>query len=383
MCCQPSVRPTTTRRSWPEMWSGENPSRRRRATRPDALRPRILNREARSPVNPAARKERPGRLASSVVHTGAPLHASSSARGGIRGSGRPARPPTAARFGRRTTRCRTPTPARLDTEHRPAVAAAARSVAAVAARSTWQCVWSHRSKPSARCRLRFATAKVRIVMARASSADGALSRAASPASTPATYASSGTARSVGSVPGVDDPSSTAGRWSTWGVDATRNKPVRDLENGRRGAGLQACATRAKPAPHRKRPSEPDACAWRAQPPAPGMPPCRSRSAAGSPATDGHRRAASASCSVAPPRIAPRLDSPPTRRATLQDQRRLPDVRRKRIVSHTVLVEREVERTEAAVRVMEHVERSRRLQRATRSAPTGEYVSETSPPARAA
>ena len=68
----------------------------------------------------------------------------------------------------------------------PAVASVARSVSAMAVRITWQCVWSQRSNPSARCLPRFAAVYVRTAMASASSAAGAVFGAASPASTRAT-----------------------------------------------------------------------------------------------------------------------------------------------------------------------------------------------------
>ena len=193
MCCQPSVRPTTTRRSCPEICPASARRARSRATRPDALRDAIRT-SRRSPRNPAACSAR-SRSASREVRRPRRRAAARIVvlRRQIRRILRArARRPTAVRCGRRTTRCsrRGGRAVAQQSTARPS-RCAARSVAAVAVRTTWQCVWSQRSKPSARCRPRLASANVRTVIASASSAAGWLSRAASPASTRATYVSSG------------------------------------------------------------------------------------------------------------------------------------------------------------------------------------------------
>src|SRR5205823_6147942 len=83
-------RPTTARRSWPEMMEGSKPSTRSFETRPDSFRETIRISRSRSPRKPAALSERVRSPAlMSAVHSGAPPHASSGCDGRYDGSSEP------------------------------------------------------------------------------------------------------------------------------------------------------------------------------------------------------------------------------------------------------------------------------------------------------
>ncbi len=158
MCWNPSVRPTTMRRSWPVISRGVIPSSDKRATRPESFRRQDPDVAQRTPE--ASGDERA--LQVGVCEFRAPRRKSAAAVIVVNGQIRRV-------FGARpdVRRLLASSAARRAVEHRrrrPAIQQdllGGRECGAlgrgVELRITWQCVWSHRSNPSAPWRPRFVT----------------------------------------------------------------------------------------------------------------------------------------------------------------------------------------------------------------------------------